>query len=226
MNLKFPQQPKVLVVQGTFHSCTHCSLPSKHEHVIPIDLHQSLLTHDHSSGTPAERWQQLKTSCSVPLLHKAKLDDIKHDWNRGAQLHRLDGHLERAAWDVTSTTTDLVRVQCEVGSQQAACVGVVVVLHLIHVVRWVPDLHVDASVAHGLPLDTLPPEESWRRIKMASIIFTQFSGFIDLSSAAAAGSSLFIWRLVVYLFTSASVCRRKHPLPPPQSRLPAGPEAR
>lgn len=121
-----------------------------------------------------------------------------------------------------------MRVQCEVGSQQASCVSVVVVLHLVHVVRGVPNLHVDATIGHGLPLDTLPPEESWGLIKMAFIIFKQFSGFIhrmrDLSSAAA-GRGLFSWRLLVYLLTSASVCRRKHPLPPQQSRLPAGPEA-
>lgn len=33
-----------------------------------------------------------------------------------------------------AAASNLVRVQCEVGSQQAACVGVVVVVHLIHVV--------------------------------------------------------------------------------------------
>lgn len=69
-----------------------------------------------------------------------------------------------------------MRVQCEVGSQQAARIGVVVVLHLIHVVRRVPNLHVDASVGHGLPLDALPPAESRRPVKMAAIIFTQYSG--------------------------------------------------
>lgn len=93
----------------------------------------------------------------------------------------------------------------------------------------------------GFPISTLIPPLVmgclWTRFPLRShgawlkwlLSFSQFSGFIlqttDLSSAAAAGSSLFIWRLVVYLLTSASVCRRKHPLPPPQSRLPAGPEA-
>lgn len=74
-------------------------------------------------------------------------------------------------------TTDLVRVQCEVGPQQAACVGVVVVVNLIHVVRWVPDLHVYASVGHGLPLDALAPEES-RLVSNMAFIFAHFSGFI------------------------------------------------
>lgn len=121
--------------------------------------------------------------------------------------------------------TDLVRVQCEVGPQQAARVSVVVVLHLVHVVRRVPDLHVYASVGHGLPLDTLAPEES-RRGNNAAFIFPQFSGFIlQMTELQLLAASLF-YASSVYLLTSASVCRRKHPLPPPQSRLPAGPEAR
>lgn len=51
-----------------------------------------------------------------------------------------------------------MRVQCEVGPQQAAGVGVVVVIHLVHVVRRVANLHVYPSVRHGLPLDAFPPE--------------------------------------------------------------------
>ena len=51
-----------------------------------------------------------------------------------------------------------MRVQCEVGSQQAACVSMVVMVHFIHVVWRVPNLHVYPSVRHGLSLDTLSPE--------------------------------------------------------------------
>lgn len=57
-------------LRAPFHSCTRCSLPSKHGHVILIDPHQSLLTQYHNSGTPAERWQQLKTRSSAPRGHR------------------------------------------------------------------------------------------------------------------------------------------------------------
>lgn len=81
-------------------------------------------------------------------------------YNREAR-YRAEGFVtKRRLIKSAPSSTDLVRVQCEVGSQQAACVGVVVVVNLIHVVRRVPDLHVYASVGHGLPLDTLAPEES------------------------------------------------------------------
>lgn len=121
--------------------------------------------------------------------------------------------------------TDLVRVQGEVGPQQAARVSVVVVLHLVHVVGRVPDLHVYASVGHGLPLDALAPEES-PLVNNTPFIFPQLSGFIlRMTELQLLAASLF-YASSVYLLTSASVCRRKHPLPPPRSRLPAGPEAR
>lgn len=55
-------------------------------------------------------------------------------------------------------TTHLVRVKCEVWSQQAACISVVVVVHFIHVVRRVPNFHVYPSIRHGLPLHTLSSE--------------------------------------------------------------------
>lgn len=50
-----------------------------------------------------------------------------------------------------------MRVQREVGSQQAASIRVVVMVHFIHVVRRVPDLHIYAPVCHRLPLDAFPP---------------------------------------------------------------------
>lgn len=57
-------------------------------------------------------------------------------------------------------TCDLVGVQGEVGVQDFSHVHVTVVFQFIHVVRWVSDLHVQASVSHRLPLNTLPPEHT------------------------------------------------------------------
>lgn len=51
----------------------------------------------------------------------------------------------------------LVWIQSEVGMQQVPCVSMIVMVHLIHVVGWVADLHVQTAVGHGLPLYAFTP---------------------------------------------------------------------
>lgn len=55
-----------------------------------------------------------------------------------------------------------MRIQSEVGSQQAASICVVVMVHFVHVVWGVANLHVYPSVCHGLPLHTFAPGVRWR----------------------------------------------------------------
>lgn len=134
------------------------------------------------SNTRETRYQS-----SLPATHESK------------QRGNLEGEDVRVI-------ADLVRVQCEVGSQQAAGVGVVVVLHFIHVVRRVPDLHVYAAVGHGLPLDALPPEEP----RLLSFFF--FSSYLPCDGSVT--GSLCIWAFSFFfclpLPASADVNTRYH----------------
>lgn len=52
-------------------------------------------------------------------------------------------------------TPALVRVKCEAGVKKASDVYVIVVFNFIHVIGRIPDLHVQASIGHGLPLNLL-----------------------------------------------------------------------
>lgn len=130
------------------------SLSSKH--VILIDQHPSLLTH----------YQLQRRDGGLASLKDQSVTPLRKANAAQEASYQIPPPLRRVI-------TDLVRVQCEVGPQQAARVSVVVVLHLVHVVRWVPDLHIYASVGHGLPLDTLAPEES-RLVNNTTFISPQF----------------------------------------------------
>lgn len=144
---------------------------------------------------------------------------------------------------------NLLGVQCEVGSQQAACVSVVVVVHFIHVVWRVPDLHVYSTVGHGLPLDTFSPggggggvmRGGSRHNTCTLLIMWEWVNDILImnqwwSVCHRVGHYFHMQLYLLYILyiyciysmrwrTFASVCRCKHLPPPSRSRRRAGPEA-
>lgn len=82
MKPKFLQQPEVLVVQGTFPLLHTLQFAEQTRTCNPNRSAPESLTHYHTSGTPAERWQQLKTSSSAPqgqdTLQRSQVSEQLH----------------------------------------------------------------------------------------------------------------------------------------------------
>lgn len=162
-----------------------------------VDLHQCLQTHNHSSGTPAERRQWLKTSSSAPQGQDILRSRSNNARSQVSEELHYDTYVGQNWMEIWNGPLVISRAPLQTLWGSNVKLG----RSRLPASAWL-SCSTSYMLYDGFPISTLMPPLVmgclWTRFPLRShtawlkwiLSFSQFSGFIlqmtDLSSAAAA----------------------------------------